>query len=109
VTIQKSVTPDFIICLEDGKKYKTLKRHLRGSFNLSPHEYRVKWSLPHDYPMVAPNYAAIRSELAKSIGLGNMRQKAKQAATARKTPAVRKSVPKPGKKSTLFMKAAKGR
>ena len=109
VTIKKSVTTDFIICLEDGKKFKSLKGHLRGSFNLSPQEYRVKWSLPYDYPMVAPNYAAIRSKLAKSIGLGNMRQKAKQAATARKTPAVRKSVPKPGKKSTLFMKAAKGR
>lgn len=70
VPIKKSVTADFIICLEDGKKFKSLKRHLRTHYNLSPEEYRDKWSLPHDYPMVAPNYAAARSRLAKKMGLG---------------------------------------
>ncbi|MER9998798.1 MucR family transcriptional regulator [Mesorhizobium sp. M0051] len=69
VSIRKSVTPDFIICLEDGKKFKSLKRHLQH-FNLTPDEYRQKWNLPSDYPMVAPNYTATRSALAKSIGLG---------------------------------------
>jgi predicted transcriptional regulator len=69
VSIRKSVTPDFIICLEDGKKFKSLKRHLRH-FDLTPNQYRQKWNLPADYPMVAPNYAAARSVLAKSIGLG---------------------------------------
>ncbi len=70
VPIRKSVTPDFIICLEDGKKLKMLKRHLRTTFNLSPDEYRAKWNLPSDYPMVAPNYAAARSQFAKQAGLG---------------------------------------
>ncbi|MES0178996.1 MucR family transcriptional regulator [Mesorhizobium sp. M0025] len=70
VSIKKSVTPDFIICLEDGKKFKSLKRHIGVHYNLSPEEYRQKWNLPADYPMVAPNYAATRSALAKSIGLG---------------------------------------
>lgn len=70
VPVRKSVTPDFIICLEDGKKFKSLKRHLGVHYNLSPEEYRQKWNLPADYPMVAPNYAATRSALAKSIGLG---------------------------------------
>ncbi len=67
---KRSVTPDFIVCLEDGKKLKMLKRHIRTSYNLSPKEYRQKWGLPDDYPMVAPKYAAQRSELAKKIGLG---------------------------------------
>ncbi|MER9757480.1 MucR family transcriptional regulator [Mesorhizobium sp. M0166] len=70
VSIKKSVTPDFIICLEDGKKFKSLKRHIGTHYNLSPDQYRQKWNLPSDYPMVAPNYAATRSALAKSIGLG---------------------------------------
>ncbi|MGX5843686.1 MucR family transcriptional regulator [Mesorhizobium sp. ArgA1] len=70
VSIRKSVTPDYIICLEDGKKFKSLKRHLATHYNLSPEEYRQKWSLPADYPMVAPNYAAARSALAKAAGLG---------------------------------------
>jgi predicted transcriptional regulator len=70
VNPKKSVTPDFIICLEDGKKFKSLKRHLGVHFGLTPDAYRAKWSLPSDYPMVAPNYAASRSLLAKSIGLG---------------------------------------
>jgi predicted transcriptional regulator len=67
---KKSVFPDFIVCLEDGKKLKMLKRHLKTSFDLTPDAYRAKWGLPHDYPMVAPSYASKRSELAKSIGLG---------------------------------------
>ena len=64
------MTPEYIICLEDGKKFKSLKRHLRTHYDLSPEEYREKWGLPHDYPMVAPNYAAARSDLAKRMGLG---------------------------------------
>jgi predicted transcriptional regulator len=70
VPIKKSVRPDYIVCLEDGKKLKMLKRHLRTSFGMSPDEYRAKWALPSDYPMVAPKYAKTRSELAKKIGLG---------------------------------------
>ena len=70
VPIRKSVFADFIICLEDGKKLKMLKRHLRSTYNMTPDEYRTKWGLPHDYPMVAPNYAAARSQLAKKMGLG---------------------------------------
>ena len=70
VPIRKSITPDFLICLEDGKKFKSLKRHLRTHYNLSPDEYRRKWGLPRDYPMVAPNYAQARSKLAKKMGLG---------------------------------------
>ena len=70
VPIKRSVTPDFIICLEDGKKLKMLKRHLKTAYNMSPEEYRERWGLPADYPMVAPNYARRRSKLAKDIGLG---------------------------------------
>jgi predicted transcriptional regulator len=70
VPIKKSITDDFIICLEDGKKLKMLKRHLKTAYDLSPEEYRAKWGLPHDYPMVAPNYALKRQQLAKKIGLG---------------------------------------
>ena len=70
VPLKKSITPDFLICLEDGRKFKSLKRHLRTKYNMSPDEYRAKWSLPKDYPMVAPNYAKARSDLAKSMGLG---------------------------------------
>ena len=77
VSIKKSVTPDYIICLDDGKKFKSLKRHLRVHYNLTPEEYREKWGLPADYPMVAPNYAKARSKLAKKIGLGQMRGKRK--------------------------------
>lgn len=68
--IRRSVTPDYIICLEDGKKLKMLKRHLRTNYNMTPEDYRAKWNLPADYPMVAPNYARQRSEFAKKIGLG---------------------------------------
>jgi predicted transcriptional regulator len=70
VPIKKSIAPDYIICLEDGKKLKMLKRHLRTSYGMTPEEYRIKWGLPADYPMVAPNYAAQRSAFAKKIGLG---------------------------------------
>jgi len=70
VPIRRSVTPDFIVCLEDGRKLKMLKRHLRTTYNMTPDEYRAKWGLPSDYPMVAPNYARQRSEFAKKIGLG---------------------------------------
>lgn len=70
VAIKRSVMPDHIVCLEDGKKLKMLKRHLRTTYGLSPEEYRAKWGLPADYPMVAPNYAAQRSDFAKKIGLG---------------------------------------
>jgi len=77
VAIKKSVTPEFIICLEDGKKLKMLKRYLRSRYDLTPEEYRAKWGLPADYPMVAPNYAAQRSEFAKKIGLGRTAPAAK--------------------------------
>ena len=70
VPINKSIQHDFIVCLEDGKKFKSLKRHLSAEFGLTPEEYRAKWGLPADYPMVAPNYAAARSQLAKKMGLG---------------------------------------
>jgi predicted transcriptional regulator len=68
--VKKSITPDYLICLEDGKKFKSLKRHLRTEYDMSPEEYRAKWGLPADYPMVAPSYSEARSALAKSIGLG---------------------------------------
>jgi len=74
VPIRRSVHPDYIICLEDGKKFKSLKRHLRTHYDMSPEEYREKWGLPPDYPMVAPNYAKARSELAKKMGLGQRRK-----------------------------------
>ena len=76
VPIRKSVQPDYIVCLEDGKRFKSLKRHLRTTYNMTPDQYRAKWRLPHDYPMVAPNYAAARSNLAKQIGLGARRKQA---------------------------------
>jgi predicted transcriptional regulator len=75
VPLKKSVTPDYIVCLEDGKKFKSLKRHLRTQYNMTPEQYREKWGLPVDYPMVAPNYAKARSELAKEMGLGQQRRK----------------------------------
>ena len=81
VPIRRSVTPEFIICLEDGKKLKMLKRHLRTSYNLTPDEYRARWQLGPDYPMVAPNYAKRRSEFAKKIGLG---QKARRKRGAKR-------------------------
>ncbi|MCA0423469.1 MAG: MucR family transcriptional regulator [Proteobacteria bacterium] len=76
ISVKKSIAPDFIVCLEDGKKFKSLKRHLRTQYNMSPEQYREKWGLPADYPMVAPNYAAARSRLAKEMGLGQQRRRA---------------------------------
>ncbi|MGL4960190.1 MAG: MucR family transcriptional regulator, partial [Inquilinus sp.] len=73
VSIRKSITPDYIVCLEDGKKLKMLKRHLATAYNMTPDQYRERWGLPADYPMVAPSYAAQRSQLAKTIGLGTRR------------------------------------
>jgi predicted transcriptional regulator len=75
IAVKKSITPDFIICLEDGKKFKSLKRHLRTQYNMTPEHYREKWGLPADYPMVAPNYAEARSQLAKQMGLGQQRKR----------------------------------
>ena len=75
VSVKKSITPDFIICLEDGKQLKMLKRHLKTAYNMSPEDYRERWGLPADYPMVAPNYAKHRSTLAKKIGLGTKPRK----------------------------------
>ncbi len=83
VSIRRSVTPEFIICLEDGRKLKMLKRHLRTSYNLTPDEYRARWQLGPDYPMVAPNYAKRRSEFAKKIGLGHKARR-KRGAKRRK-------------------------
>ena len=74
---KRSVTPEHIVCLEDGKKFKSLRRHLRSQYGMSPEQYREKWGLPADYPMVAPNYAATRSALAKKMGLGQQRGRRK--------------------------------
>ena len=75
VSVKKSITPDHIVCLEDGKKFKSLKRHLRTQYNMTPEQYREKWGLASDYPMVAPNYAMARSQLAKQMGLGQQRKR----------------------------------
>jgi predicted transcriptional regulator len=84
VSIKKSITADWLICLEDGKKFKSLKRHLRTAYDMSPEAYRAKWGLPNDYPMVAPAYAEARSKLAKSMGLGQQRRKTIAAPAAAK-------------------------
>ncbi len=96
VSIKRSITPDYIVCLEDGKKFKSLKRHLRTRYDMTPDQYRAKWNLPSDYPMVAPNYAAARSELAKNMGLGQQRRKAEPALAASepKIPSARGRRPK---------------
>ncbi len=75
VPIKRSITPEYIVCLEDGQKFKSLRRHLRTRYNMTPDQYREKWALPADYPMVAPNYAAARSQLAKQMGLGQQRRR----------------------------------
>ena len=75
VSIKRSITPEYLVCLEDGKKFKSLKRHLRTQYQMTPDQYRAKWNLPADYPMVAPNYAAVRSQLAKQMGLGQQRRR----------------------------------
>jgi predicted transcriptional regulator len=91
VSIKKSIKPDYLVCLEDGKQFKSLRRHLRSSYGLTPQQYREKWGLPSDYPMVAPNYAAARSALAKKIGLGQMRNKPLPPPTAKPRARRRKS------------------
>jgi MucR family transcriptional regulator, transcriptional regulator of exopolysaccharide biosynthesis len=78
VPVKRSFTSDYIVCLEDGKKFKSLKRHLRTQYNMTPEQYREKWGLPPDYPMVAPNYAAARSQLAKEMGLGQQRRRRRE-------------------------------
>jgi predicted transcriptional regulator len=75
ISVKKSITPEYIVCLEDGKKFKSLKRHLRTQYSMTPEQYREKWGLGADYPMVAPNYAAARSQLAKQMGLGQQRRR----------------------------------
>ena len=77
VSVKKSMTADYLVCLEDGKRFKSLKRHLRTQYNMTPEQYRDKWGLPADYPMVAPNYAVSRSALAKKMGLGQQRRRRK--------------------------------
>ena len=77
VPVKKSMTADYLICLEDGKRFKSLKRHLRTQYGMTPEQYRDKWGLPADYPMVAPNYAVARSQLAKKMGLGQQRRRRK--------------------------------
>lgn len=85
VPVKKSVTSDYLVCLEDGKKFKSLKRHLQSKYNLTPDQYRAKWGLPSDYPMVAPNYSAARSAMAKSNGLGRKNDTEATSKPARKT------------------------
>src|ERR671912_427659 len=99
VAVKKSVTPDYIVCLEDGKKFKSLKRHLRTQYSMTPEQYREKWGLPADYPVVAPNYAKVRSELARSMGLGQQRRKGETAGerSARKPRAAAKAAARPAK------------
>ncbi|MEK9596069.1 MAG: MucR family transcriptional regulator [Rhodospirillaceae bacterium] len=80
VPVRRSITPDYLVCLEDGKRLKMLKRHLRTTYGMSPDDYRAKWGLPSDYPMVSPNYAAQRSEFAKKIGLGKVGQERRKRA-----------------------------
>jgi MucR family transcriptional regulator, transcriptional regulator of exopolysaccharide biosynthesis len=77
IAVKKSITPEYIVCLEDGKKFKSLRRHLGAQYNMTPEHYREKWGLAPDYPMVAPNYAAARSRLAKQMGLGQQRRRRK--------------------------------
>jgi predicted transcriptional regulator len=97
VAIKKSVTPEYIICLEDGKQFKSLKRHLKTHYDLSPEDYRAKWGLARDYPMVAPSYAAARSDLAKNMGLG--RRGAAAAAAEAEAPAAVKPAKARGKQT----------
>jgi predicted transcriptional regulator len=78
VPVKRSITAEYIVCLEDGKKFKSLKRHLRTQYDMTPEQYREKWGLPPDYPMVAPNYAAARSQLAKQMGLGQQRRRRRE-------------------------------
>ncbi len=106
VPIKKSVTAEYIVCLEDGKSFKSLKRHLKTHYGLSPEEYREKWGLPHDYPMVAPAYAAARSDLAKNMGLG--RRGAAVAAAELEAPAPVEPAEKPKGRGRQTRKASNG-
>ena len=106
VAIKKSVMPEYIICLEDGQKFKSLKRHLRSEYNMSPEEYREKWGLPRDYPMVAPSYAAARSNLAKNMGFG--RRGTAVAGTQREAPAKVEPAEKPKGRGKQTLKASTG-
>ena len=99
VPIKKSITPDYLISLEDGKKYKSLKRHLQSNYGMSPDDYRKKWGLPSDYPMVAPNYAAARSALAKSMGLGRKRAEAEAPSIEAEPEAAPAEAPAPASKA----------
>ena len=100
------MTPNYIVCLEDGKKFKSLKRHLRSEYNMSPEEYREKWGLPYDYPMVAASYAAMRSDLAKSMGLG---QRGTAVAAAQpEVPAKVEAAEKPKGRGKQTRKAGRG-
>jgi predicted transcriptional regulator len=95
VPIKKSITPDYLVCLDDGKKFKSLKRHLRTTYDLTPEQYRAKWDLPRDYPMVAPSYSKARSELAKTLGLGQQRKAAaKKSYTSEKVTSPKKRTSK---------------
>jgi predicted transcriptional regulator len=106
IAIKKSVTRDYIVCLEDGKKFKSLKRHLKTHYNMSPDVYREKWRLPHDYPMVAPSYAAARSDLAKNMGLG--RRGTAIAGTQPEAPAKAELAEKPKGRGKQTRKASRG-
>jgi predicted transcriptional regulator len=105
VAIKKSVTPDYIICLEDGQKFKSLKRHLKTHYDMSPEEYREKWGLPRDYPMVAPSYAAARSDMAKNMGLG--RRGTAVAGTQLEVPAKAEPAAKPKGRGKQTRKAGR--
>ncbi len=87
VPVKRSIYPDYVICLEDGKKFKSLKRHLRSRYDMTPDEYRRKWNLPADYPMVSPNYAARRSELARGMGLGQAASEPAPVSASKPAPA----------------------
>jgi predicted transcriptional regulator len=99
VPVRQSIRPDFLVCLEDGKKLKTLRRHLMTSYNLTPAQYRARWDLPADYPMVAPNYARLRSSLAKKIGLGRKSDEAPERPKAQGRAAGQKRASRPARRS----------
>ena len=106
VSIRASIKPDYLVCLEDGKKLKMLKRYLRTNYNMSPEDYRAKWGLPKDYPMVAPSYRETRSALAHQIGLGRNKVAAKAAPAAKKA-AAKAATPAPAKKAAAPAKASR--
>ena len=108
VPVKKSVKPDYIICLEDGKRFKSLKRHLRTTFNMTPEQYRAKWDLPRDYPMVAPNYTKQRSELAKTFGLGQQRRKRTAAGEPVASAKPKRGAARPVASSAKIVAPAKG-